>query len=258
MANYRVRKITPAGTVSTIAGTGHCCYSGDGGAATSTDLDPTVVAVDSGGNVYIDGYARVLKIATNGIVTTVAGTGAYGYSGDNGPATSAQLSGSINGLAVDSTGNLYLSDQYNGRVRKVTPGGTITTVAGNGAYGYSGDGGLGTSAQLAYPGSLAVDAAGNLYIADSSNARVRRVAPDGSISTVAGNGNYGSSGDGGRRPAQHWARSIPWHRMPPAAFTSAPAAARSVRYPQEASSAPSPETASRVTPETAGRRSARN
>jgi uncharacterized repeat protein (TIGR01451 family) len=195
--NNRLREISASGTVTTIAGTGIYSDSGDGGPAISAGVATDVVAVDSMGNVYIGGFARVRKIATNGVITTVVGNGTYGYSGDNGPATSAVMAGPPSGLAVDTAGNLYISDANNQRIRKVTPEGIITTVAGTGGAGYSGDGGPGTSAELNYPAGLAADAAGNLYIADNSNLRVRKLAPDGTISTVAGNGIPGNAGDGG-------------------------------------------------------------
>src|SRR5262249_43599938 len=125
-----------------------------------------------------------------------AGNGTSGYSGDGGPATSAQLNVPF-GVAVDGAGNLYIADLRNSRIRKVTTDGLISTVAGNETTGYSGDGGPATSAQLNSPNGVAVDGAGNLYIADYSNNRIRRVTTDGLISTVAGNGTRGYSGDGG-------------------------------------------------------------
>jgi uncharacterized repeat protein (TIGR01451 family) len=201
--NYRIRKIplkgTQAGTISTIAGNGSDIDSGNGGQATSAGITPNVVAADSVGNVYLTGNAQVRKIsALDGTISTVAGAGSGGYSGDNGPATSAMLSSYLTGLAVDSNGNLYISDTGNNRVRRVTPGGTISTVAGTGTGGFNGDG-LGTSTEVSYPTGLAVDAAGqNLYIADTNNLRVRKLAlaPNGAISTVAGNGTSGNTGDG--------------------------------------------------------------
>jgi len=132
-----------------------------------------------------------------GVITTVAGNGTAGYSGDNISATSAQLNNS-SGLAVDAAGNLYIADYGNNRIRKVTPGGLITTVAGNGNSGYSGDNGPATGTQLFDPEGVGLDVAGNLYIADSGNRRIRMVtAATGIITTVAGSGRLGFSGDGG-------------------------------------------------------------
>jgi uncharacterized repeat protein (TIGR01451 family) len=196
-ANYRVRKISPSGTITTLAGTGIDGDSGDGGLAANAEVGTYAVATDLTGNVYIGGFWRVHKIATDGIITTVAGNGTYGYSGDNGAATGAEIAGYVYGLAVDSAGNLYIADQGNQRIRKVTPAGIISTVAGTGVAGYSGDGGSGTLAQINQPAGLAVDVAGNLYIADQLNNRIRKLAPDGTISTVAGNGVEGTGGDGG-------------------------------------------------------------
>jgi uncharacterized protein (TIGR03437 family) len=199
--NRRVRKFTPGGSISTVAGNGLCKAPTDGVPATSSFLNqPWDVAADGAGNIYIvDGYnERVRKVSPAGVITTVAGNGVRGFSGDGGPAAAASLGfvpyGSV---AVDPGGNLYISDSNNHRVRKVTPGGIISTVAGNGAAGFSGDGGPATQASLNWPWRLALDAAGSLYVADRSNYRVRRVSPAGIITTVAGNGMRGFSGDGG-------------------------------------------------------------
>jgi uncharacterized protein (TIGR03437 family) len=197
-ANQRIRKVSPAGIITTVAGDGRADSSGDGGPATAASLTPCGVAADAAGNLYIaeNHNHRIRKVTAAGTITTVAGSGQAGYSGDGGPATSAWLEGP-EGVAVDAAGNLYIADGGNSRIRKVTPSGTITTVAGNGRDGYSGDGGLATAASLGYPSDVAVDAAGNLYIADTSNSRVRKVAPTGTITTVAGNGQQSYSGDGG-------------------------------------------------------------
>ena len=187
------------GIITTVAGNGVGGYSGDGGPATAASLlVPKGVAVDAAGNLYIadTGNARIRKVAPGGTITTVAGNGVGGYSGDGGPATAASLDRPP-GVALDAAGNLYIADYWNNRIRKVAPGGTITTVAGNGVGGYSGDGGPATAASLAYPAGVVVDAAGNLYIADHDNARIRKVTPGGTITTVAGNGVHGYSGDGG-------------------------------------------------------------
>jgi sugar lactone lactonase YvrE len=198
--NYRVRKVTPGGVITTIAGTGVTGFSGDGGQATSAQISiPEDVAVDAAGNVYValDQHHRVRKITPDGVITTVAGTGAVGFSGDGQPATGALLNRPT-GLGTDAAGNLYIADSDNHRIRRVSPNGVITTIAGTGTGGFSGDGGQATSAQLSFPDDVAVDAAGNVYIADAGNHRLRKVSPSGVITTIAGTGTPGFSGDGGQ------------------------------------------------------------
>jgi len=198
-AHERVRKVAPDGTITTIAGTGRVGpVKGDGGPAASATLwNPHSLAIDGHGNLFIAGTSnqRVRKVSRDGTITTIAGTGRQGFSGDGGPATSARLHDPY-GVAVDGHGNVYIADRDNHRVRKVSPGGRITTIAGTGEGGYSGDGGPATAAQLHYPRGVAVDRHGNLYIADSQNFRVRMVS-GGTITTVAGTGTSGSSGNGG-------------------------------------------------------------
>ncbi len=197
--NYRIRKISSSGTISTVAGNGIFSYSGDGGAAAKSELDgPQGVATDAAGNLYIADTQNnvVRKVASNGVITTFAGTGVAGSSGDGGQAAAAQLS-KPQSVAVDSTGNVYIADTQNNRVREVTMDGSINTFAGNGNGGYSGDGGPAVSAQLNQPYGLAFDGSGSLYIADFNNSRVRKVTPDGNIATVAGNGGTFFAGDGG-------------------------------------------------------------
>lgn len=201
-SNNRIRKMTPSGAISTIAGNGTAGFQGDGGAATSAELNgPSGVAVDAAGNVYIADSLnnRVREVsASTGNISTIAGTGTAGYSGDGAAATSAKLN-SPSRIATDSSANIYIADTNNNRVRKVTAStGVITTVAGNGTAGYSGDGAAATSAMINGPRGIAVDNAGNIYIADANNNRIREVAAStGFISTFAGNGTAGFSGDGG-------------------------------------------------------------
>ncbi|HUZ97205.1 MAG TPA: hypothetical protein VMU57_20055 [Edaphobacter sp.] len=258
LGNYRIRKVSTKGTITTIAGTGARDTSGDGGPAAKAGIMSLFVALDAKGNIYLAGdtmqgmgWGRLRRIAKDGIITTLARSGSA-YSGDGGAALRAQLY-SPGSLALDSSGNLYISDGWNWRirkidkhgaistvagdgtccaaydgvpatrsaigsysflavdpngnlyisnygfqrVRKVSPDGVITTIAGTGVPGFSGDGGPAHAAQLNYPNGIALDSAGNLYIADSDNQRVRKVATDGTISTVAGNGKGEHSGDGG-------------------------------------------------------------
>ena len=206
--NSRVRKVTPGGTISAFAGTGIQGFSGDGGPAISARLTgPQGLAVDAEGNVFIaDGNgARVRKVNSAGTITTIAGTGRIGFSGDGGHATSAQL-GWPYGVAVDGQGNVYIAEEQGGRVRKVSPGGTITTFAGGGSS--TGDGGPATSAQVRNPHGVAVDGQGNVYIAEYASHRVRMVSPGGTITTIAGTGAGGFSGDGG--PATSAQLYAPW------------------------------------------------
>jgi hypothetical protein len=130
------------------------------------------------------------------IIITLAGNGTAGFSGDGGPATGALLNAPTD-VAVDASGDVFIGDSFNNRIRKVTPAGTISTIAGNGTGGFSGDGGPATSAQLNFPEGVAVDAGGDVFIADTGNQRVRKVTPGGTIGTVAGTGTAGFSGDGG-------------------------------------------------------------
>ena len=194
--NVILRQDAATSLVTLVAGNGTQGYSGDGGPAISAQLNaPSAIATDTAGNVYFaDTNNQSIREISKGVITTVAGNGTKGFSGDNGPATSAQLS-YPGGVALDAAGNLYITDTANNRIREVSKG-VITTVAGNVAGGFSGDGGPAASAELWNPLGIAVDAAGNLYIADYGNLRVRKIS-NGTITTVAGNGRFGSGGDDG-------------------------------------------------------------
>jgi len=198
--NNAVRKISPSGVISTIAGNGTAGYGGDGAAGPSAQLDtPQGVAVDTAGNVYIAdrGNHRVRKVTPGGVISTVAGTGTAGSSGDGSAASGATLNTPF-GVCLDGAGNLYIAEFTGDRVRKVSAAtGVISTVAGNGVGGYAGDGGLAVNAELDSPKAVAVDAAGDIYIADAVNNVVRMVSPSGYISTVAGTGAAGYAGDFG-------------------------------------------------------------
>ncbi len=196
--NGRIRKVTPAGVISTFAGDGRTGRTGDGGQALAAELGAVSnLAFDTTGNLYFSqsGSHVVRVIRVNGTVAAVAGTGTAGFSGDNGQATAATLQ-SPGGLAVDATGNLFIADTRNNRIRKVTPGGVITTVAGSGLTQFNGDGIQALLANLALPTDVAVDAANNLYIADSGAGRLRRVNGSGIIATLAGSGNSFADGQG--------------------------------------------------------------
>jgi hypothetical protein len=191
--NNRVRKVSPAGTITTLAGNGTCSSS----AATLASLcHPFGVAADAHGNVYITDldHFEVKVVDAQGNIHIFAGTGSPGYSGDGGPATSARL-GLPTGIALDSIGDVFIADSLDQVVREVPPSGMIETFAGTGKLGFSGDGHRADKARLAIPTGVGTDGFGNVFIADTLNNRIREVA-DGMITTVAGTGTFGFSGDG--------------------------------------------------------------
>ena len=205
--NDRVRKVDTAGIITTAAGNGTSTFGGDTGPAINAQLRrPSGVVVDDSGTIFIADHLnhRIRKIDPTGIITTIAGrfgdgvlANSGGFSGDGGPAVDAQLS-SPYGLALDSTGTLFIADENNNRIRKIDANGIITTVVGDGTLGFGGDDGPATEAQMRRPGAIAFDASDNLYIADTSNHRIRRVdQATGIITTVAGDGVAGFAGDGG-------------------------------------------------------------
>jgi NHL repeat len=202
-----IRKVDPDGTITTFAGTGEAGHSGDGGPATFAQLrEPDQMTFDARGNLYVGDFTSVRKIDPSGTITTVAGTGRFGFSGDGGPATEAKLTASD--VALDDKGNLYISDTEHHRIRMVNKDGIIHTVAGTGKEGYSGDGGPATKAALNLPIGIALDEVGNLFIACHHNSRVRKVDRNGKITTVAGTGEWMFNREKG--PATKVALNQPW------------------------------------------------
>ncbi|HXB12338.1 MAG TPA: hypothetical protein VNZ45_10150, partial [Bacteroidia bacterium] len=200
--NNLIRKVDTRDSISTIAGNGTPGFSGDGGQATAAELNhATYIAIDKLGNIYIADYDnnRIRMINTSGIINTIAGTGG-GYSGDGGQATAAGMT-LPGGVAVDKSGNVYIGEYYDNRIRMINTSGIINTIAGTGTPGFTGDGGLATAAEIHGASGVWVDASENLYITDMDNNRIRIVNTSGIISTIAGNGTAGYSGDGGQATA---------------------------------------------------------
>jgi sugar lactone lactonase YvrE len=196
--NNRVRMVTPKGIITTVVGTGRTKLQDVDLSADKTNLSNAYgIATDLDDNLYVlsRGHAKILKVGADGIARRIAGTGKSGFSGDGGPALKAQINFS-NHLVADSHGNLFIADTGNQRVRKISTDGIITTVAGTGERGYSGDGGPAVEAKLAAPAAIAIDADGNVYIADFLNHRIRKLSTDGTITTIAGTGTKGYNGDG--------------------------------------------------------------
>ena len=199
--NNTIRMVNTAGIISTFAGNGTYGFGGDGGLASATTCSfktPVNIALDKIGNMYIcdKGNARIRKINTSGIISTIAGTGTAGFAGD-GLSAVAALIHSPHGVQVDDTGNVYFSDTYNNRVRKINTLGIINTIAGNGTAAYAGNGGPAISAELNQPYGLSIDTMGNIYITDARNNCIRKIDATGVITTVAGTGIAGFAGDGG-------------------------------------------------------------
>jgi trimeric autotransporter adhesin len=199
-ANNVIRKVDTFGNITTVAGTGAPGYTGDNGPATAANLNgPYALAIDASGNIiFADGYNHLVRKVntTTGIITAFAGVPSSGYLGDGGPATAAKLYNPV-GIAIDKGGNVYIADDHNNAIRKVDVSGIITTVAGGNPAGYAGDNGPATNARLSLPIGVAIDTAGNLFIADEDNNVIRKVNTSGIITTYAGTGAKGNSGDGG-------------------------------------------------------------
>ena len=197
--NNRVRRVFADGTINTVAGTGTASYNGDGIAAATAHVNfPTGLAARTDGSFLIsdnDNF-RIRNVDAGGTITTIAGTGAAGSGGDGAAATSATINGPGD-VEMMPDGGFLLADTDNNRVRRVSPGGTITAAAGTGTFGFMGDGADATLAQMRAPNGLAALPDGSYLIADRQNNRIRRVGTDGIINTVAGNGTAGSAGDGG-------------------------------------------------------------
>jgi sugar lactone lactonase YvrE len=198
--NRRIRKIDIGDTINTIAGTGIEGYTGDNGQATAAELGtPVGITFDKWGNLYYadESYCVIRKIDTLGVITTVAGNGAPGgYSGNGGRADSAKLQYPVD-VAVDLIGNIYIAELGNNIIRKVDTNGLISTYAGTGEFGYTGDNAAATNATFNFPEGITVDGAGNVYVADEENNVIRKIDTSGIISTVVGNGHNAGTGDGG-------------------------------------------------------------
>jgi sugar lactone lactonase YvrE len=205
--NFAIRKVNSSGIISTLVGTGTSGTTGDGGAATAATITtPGGMAFDASGNFYFSDLLnnRIRKINTSGVISNFAGTGAAGNTGDGGPASAATFNRPY-GIVFDAAGNMIVADQYNHRIRKISPSGTVSGFAGTGTLGFR-DTSVATAAQFYYPQCLYMSSTGDLYVDDNSNHRIRKISPSGVVSTFAGNGTVGSTGDGGAATAAriHW------------------------------------------------------
>ena len=199
-SNYRIRLVNSSGTISTYAGTGVPGFSGDGGAAVAAQIGTVVfLAVDQSGSLYLNDADNcvVRRITTDGVINTFAGTGTCGHTGDGGPANKAEIALGTGHLTFDSTGNLYLAESETSTIRKISPSGVITTIAGTGQFGFGGDNGPANKASFNFPVGLAADSQGNLYVAEPINSIIRKISSAGIVTTIAGNFGSAFSGDGG-------------------------------------------------------------
>jgi sugar lactone lactonase YvrE len=197
-ANSRIRKVDASGMITTVVGDGNGTFGGDGGPATSAQINGVIgFCFDGAGNMYLadQDNQRIRKVNTSGIISTIAGVGTWGYSGDGGPALSAQLY-FPQGVTVDGAGNVYICDGTDKVIRKISTSGTITTIAGTGTGGYNGDNIQASTAQIGGAQTVQFDAAGNMIFADTWNHRIRSVSPAGIITTICGQGNCSYTGDG--------------------------------------------------------------
>jgi hypothetical protein len=222
--------------ISTVAGAGPLLRTP--ALALDVPISPWGVATDAQGSVYFASSGFIFRLDPAGLLTRIAGNHPdhrAPYSGDGGLATEAVLSPL--GVAVSNTGDIFIADVGSSRVRRVSPSGIITTVAGNGTRGFSGDGGPATDAQLAAPSGVALDSAGNLFVLDGNNKRVRKVSPSGIITTVAGNGSRGYSGDGGPATNAHYGSRKELQSTPRAiSLSPITVTTASARFPQTGSS----------------------
>ena len=196
--NLRIRRVDAAGIISTVIGTGSSDAQTEDHPALATNLDSAYgIAIDARDHLYVlsRGHGKILKLGSDGIARRVAGCGESGFGGDGGPAVEARIQNPCH-LVCGPDGTLFIADTGNHRIRRVTPDGIISTIAGTGESGFRGDGGPAVDAQLAAPAAIAIDAAENLYIADFLNHRIRRVSNDGIITSIAGTGEPEHNGDG--------------------------------------------------------------